>query len=85
VNDPEKVEEFVKTMKGSERSVLDQILAWAKAHELDKQWLSHVINQDNICGCQFDIDGFNQYCEAWSSELARKEHMAELKIRAAGL
>jgi hypothetical protein len=60
--------------------VLDQILEWAGATEDDKQWLSHVINEDKPCGCQYDIDGFNQYCEAWASELAIKTQQAERKI-----
>lgn len=64
-------------------SVLEQILEWVGSD--DKTWLAHVINADKPCGCQFDADGFNQFCEAWQAERDRQEHLAELKIRAAGL
>jgi hypothetical protein len=71
------------TDEAPKHSVLEQILEWAGSD--DKSWLAHVINEDKPCGCQNDQDGFHQFCEAWQSELLRKEHMAELKIRAAGL
>jgi hypothetical protein len=63
--------------------VLEQILAWAGSD--DKTWLAHVINSEGMCGCQNDQDGFHQFCEAWQLERDRAEHMAELKIRGAGL
>jgi hypothetical protein len=83
-NDPNKVEEFVETMKDihePKHSVLDQILAWVGTSDDDKPWLAHVINEDKPCGCIYDADGYNQYCEAWTSELALKAQQAEYKIR----
>jgi hypothetical protein len=66
------------TDEAPKHTALENILAWAGSD--DKSWLAHVVTQEQPCGCQFNIDGFNQYCEAFQALRDLKAQEAERAI-----